>query len=127
MRLSLPRLKGRRSPVAVHIETDEQHWADQPGVIRFETAWARRRFIPIEPMSDAIQFMAPRARHWPGQDPQITNPAPQLVTRSVLPDTVTCGSGYIEVLAFEHNGIVVNEVRTVGDAVFAMPGVLVPD
>jgi hypothetical protein len=40
----------------------------------------------------------------------------------VLPDTVTCGNGYIEVLAFVEGGIVVNEVRTHGDRVVAMSG-----
>ena len=44
------------------------------------------------------------------------------MTRSRLPDTITCGQGYIEVLAFADNGIVVNEVRTQGDHVIAVAG-----
>ena len=56
---------------------------------------------------------------WPGQSDNFSE---QLVTRTTLPDTVTCGKGYIEVLAFVDNGIVVNEVRTHGDHVIAMSG-----
>jgi uncharacterized protein YerC len=41
------------------------------------------------------------------------------VTRGALPDTVTCGRGYIEVLAFVDDGILVNEVRTFGDEMVA--------
>ena len=44
------------------------------------------------------------------------------VTPGTLPDTVTCGGGYIEVLAFVDGGIVVNEVRTLGDQVIARAG-----
>jgi hypothetical protein len=107
--------------------TFEEHWVDPPGMVRFETAWAKRRFIPIEPMGDVVHFVAPRTRYWPGQDESIAA-MPQLVTRGTLPDTITCGMGYIEVLAFADNGIVVNEVRTQGDQVIAMaaPGPL-PD
>lgn len=90
-------------------------------MVRFETAWARRRFIPIEPMGDVVHFVAPRTRYWPGQDDR-TGAAPTLVTRGALPDTVTCGGGYIEVLAFVDSGIVVNEVRTQGDEVIVMAG-----
>jgi hypothetical protein len=89
--------------------------------VRFETAWARRRFVRIEPIGDAIHFVAPRTRYWPGQAARYT-PAPQVVSRGALPDTVTCGSGYIEVLAFVEGGIVINEVRTQGDRVIAIPG-----
>jgi hypothetical protein len=87
--------------------------------VQFETAWAKRRFIPIEPMGDVLHFVAPRTRYWPGQD-EWRDIAPTEVTRGALPDTVTCGGGYIEVLAFVDSGIVVNEVRTVGDQVMVM-------
>jgi hypothetical protein len=97
----------------------EEPMADPPGMVRFETAWAKRRFIPIEPMGDVLHFVAPRTRYWPGQDERLTA-MPQFVTRDTLPDTITCGMGYIEVLAFADNGIVVNEVRTQGDKVIAM-------
>ena len=70
-------------------------------------------------MGDAVHFVAPRTRFWPGQSDNFSE---QLVTRTTLPDTVTCGKGYIEVLAFVDNGIVVNEVRTHGDHVIAMAG-----
>ncbi len=100
---------------------DSVRWEDLPGAVRFETAWARQRFIPIEPMGDAVQFVAPRTRRWPGQT-GLMAAFPQLVTRSTLPDTVTCGGGYIEVLSFADNGIVVNEVRTHGDHVIAVAG-----
>ena len=90
-------------------------------MVRFETAWARQRFIPIEPMGDVVHFVAPRRRHWPGQDER-ERAAQTPVTRSALPDTVTCGRGYIEVLAFVDSGIVVNEVRTQGDQVTVMAG-----
>jgi hypothetical protein len=93
---------------------------DPPGTVRFQTAWARRRFIRIEPMGDAVHFVAPQTRAWPGQDRR--DATPQLVTRTALPDTVTCGGGYIEVLAFVDGGIVVNEVRTLGDQVTARAG-----
>jgi hypothetical protein len=113
---SLARLRRRASPVSPPVP-DVERADDPPGTIRFETAWARRRFIPIEPMGDTVHFVAPSRRHWPGQR---HDPMPQLVTRAALPDTVTCGSGYIEVLAFVEGGIVVNEVRTLGDQVIAM-------
>ena len=116
MRFNLPRLRGRTAPVAISIVDEQQY---PPGTVRFETAWARRRFIRIEPMVDAVHFVAPRTRNWPGQDGRFS--APQLVTRGALPDTVTCGGGYIEVLAFVDGGIVVNEVRTTGDEVVAVP------
>jgi hypothetical protein len=120
MRLNLPRLRGRRTPVGVAILSEEQ-WEDPPGTVRFETAWAKHRFIQIEPMGDAVHFVAPLNRYWPGQTgPDVATP--QVVTRGTLPDTVTCGGGYIEVLAFTERGIVVNEVRTHGDQVIAMPG-----
>ena len=48
---------------------------------------------------------------WPGQTVRGAG-EPQTVSRGALPDTVTCGSGYIEVLAFVEGGIVINEVRT---------------
>jgi len=101
--------------------TFDEHWQDPPGTVRFETAWARRRFIRMEFMGDAVHFVAPRMRYWPGQTGR-TPETPQMVTRNTLPDTVTCGSGYIEVLAFMDGGILVNEVRTTGDQVIAMPG-----
>ena len=72
-------------------------------------------------MGDIVHFVAPRTRSWPGHDPLATV-TPQAVTRRGLPDTVTCGQGYIEVLAFVDGGIVVNEVRTQGDEVTAMAG-----
>jgi hypothetical protein len=45
----------------------------------------------------------------------------QVVSRGALPDTVTCGRGYIEVLSIEDDGILVNEIRTHGDQVIAVP------
>ena len=90
-------------------------------MVRFETAWARRRFIPIEHMGDVVHFVAPRTRYWPGQDDEV-GAVLTPVTRGSLPDTVTCGGGYIEVLAFVDSGIVVNEVRTQGDQVMVIPG-----
>jgi hypothetical protein len=120
MRLNLPRLRGRRPRVGVPILPEEQ-WGDPPGTVRFETAWAKQRFIQIEPMGDAVHFVAPLNRYWPGQSSLDLAPT-QVVTRSTLPDTVTCGGGYIEVLAFTDRGIVVNEVRTHGDQVIAIPG-----
>ncbi len=116
----LSRLRGRSAPAAAPAVSGME-WYEHPAAVHFETAWARRRFIRIDQMGDAVHFMAPRMRYWPGQagpDAAMT----QSVTRSVLPDTVTCGSGYIEVLAFVEGGIVVNEVRTHGDRVVAMGG-----
>ena len=118
MRPHLPRLRGRRAPASTAIPVQVQ-WEDPPGTVRFQTEIAKQRFIAIEPMGDAVHFVAPRTRFWPGQH---DNFAEQLVTRTTLPDTVTCGKGYIEVLAFVDNGIVVNEVRTHGDHVIAMTG-----
>ena len=60
-------------------------------------------------------------RYWPGQTVRDVG-VPQTVSRGALPDTVTCGSGYIEVLAFVEGGMVINEVRTQGDPVIAIPG-----
>jgi hypothetical protein len=71
-------------------------------------------------MGDEIHFVAPRSRRWPGQ-PGLEATMPQVISRGALPDTVTCGGGYIEVLAFLDSGIVVNEVRTHGDHVIAVP------
>lgn len=82
MRLNMPRLHGRSTPESASL-TFEQEW-DPAGTVRFETAWARRRFIPIEPMGDAIHFVTTRRRHWPGQHDAAI---PQLVTRGGLPDT----------------------------------------
>jgi hypothetical protein len=120
MRLNLLRLFGRPVPGPVPITMGE-HQEDPPGTVRFETAWARRRFISIEPMGDVVHFVAPRTRYWPGQDEQARS-TPTPVTRGSLPDTVTCGGGYIEVLAFVDSGIVVNEVRTQGDQVIVRSG-----
>ena len=116
MRPHFPRLRGRRAPAPAPIAPAERE--DPPGTVRFQTEIAKQRFIRIEPMGDAVHFVAPRTRFWPGQSGYA---AEQLVTRSTLPDTVTCGKGYIEVLAFVDNGIVVNEVRTHGDHVIALP------
>jgi len=93
--------------------------ADPPGAVRFWTDMAKRRFIRMQPMGDAIEFVAPRTRLWPGQGPEFMER--QLVSRTALPDTVTCGRGYIEVLSIEEDGILVNEVRTHGDQVVAVP------
>jgi hypothetical protein len=93
--------------------------ADPPGAVRFWTDLAKRRFIRMQPMGDAVEFVAPRTRLWPGQDPEVFER--QLVSRTALPDTVTCGRGYIEVLSIEDDGILVNEVRTHGDQVVAVP------
>ena len=91
---------------------------DPPGAVRFWTDTAKRRFIAM-PMADAVELVAPRTRLWPGQDPGVFER--QVVSRSALPDTVTCGRGYIEVLSIEDDGILVNEVRTHGDQVVAAP------
>jgi hypothetical protein len=120
MRLHLPRLH-RRDVGESAAQTATMAWYEHPAAVHFETAWARRRFIRIEQMGDAVHFMAPRTRYWPGQH-EMDVSATQSVSRSVLPDTVSCGNGYIEVLAFVENGIVVNEVRTHGDRVVAMAG-----
>jgi hypothetical protein len=93
--------------------------ADPPGAVRFWTDMAKRRFIRMHAMGDAVEFVAPRTRLWPGQDPGVFER--QVVSRSTLPDTVTCGRGYIEVLSIEEDGILVNEVRTHGDQVVAAP------
>ncbi len=93
--------------------------ADPPGAVRFWTDLAKRRFIHIHPMGDAVEFVAPRTRLWPGQDPEVFER--HVVSRTTLPDTVTCGRGYIEVLSIEDDGIFVNEVRTHGDQVVAVP------
>lgn len=92
---------------------------DPPGTVRFWTDLAKRRFIRMQPMGDAIEFVAPRTRLWPGQDPGVFER--QVVSRGALPDTVTCGRGYIEVLSIEDDGILVNEIRTHGDQVIAVP------
>ena len=92
---------------------------DPPGSVRFWTDMAKRRFIRMQSMGDAVEFVAPRTRLWPGQDPGVFER--QVVSRSTLPDTVTCGRGYIEVLSIEDDGILVNEVRTHGDQVVAAP------
>jgi hypothetical protein len=109
----------RRSP-----DEPTEPWAsarptDPPGAVRFWTDLARRRFIPIQPTGDAVAFVAPRSRLWRGQDPGVF--AHQVVNRATLPDTVTCGRGYIEVLEIADDGILVNEVRTHGDQVLAIP------
>ncbi|MFN8518360.1 MAG: hypothetical protein U0667_02985 [Chloroflexota bacterium] len=80
---------------------------------------AKRRFIRMQLMGDAVEFTAPRTRLWPGQDHGVLER--QVVSRATLPDTVTCGRGYIEVLSIEADGILVNEVRTHGDQVVAAP------
>jgi hypothetical protein len=72
-------------------------------------------------MGDVVHFVAPRNRGWPGQAEHDAF-LPQVVSRDTLPDTVTCGGGYIEVLTFLDSGIVVNEVRTHGDHVIAVAG-----
>ena len=92
---------------------------DPPGAVRFWTDMAKRRFIRMHAMGDAIEFVAPRTRLWPGQDPGVFER--QVVSRGALPDTVTCGRGYIEVLSIEEDGILVNEIRTHGDQVVAAP------
>jgi len=92
---------------------------DPPGAVRFWTDTAKRRFIRMHPVGDAIEFTAPRSRLWPGQDPDVFER--RVVSRAALPDTVTCGRGYIEVLSIEDDGILVNEVRTHGDQVVAVP------
>ena len=117
MRPHLPRLRGRKAQTPMSVIPVV--WEDPPGTVRFQTEIAKQRFIRIEPMGDAVHFVAPRTRYWPGQS---GHTAEQLVTRGTLPDTVTCGKGYIEVLAFVDNGIVVNEVRTHGDHVLAISG-----
>ncbi len=102
--------------------TDEPQFAlphaDPPGAVRFWTDLAKRRFIRMQ-AGDAVEFVAPRTRLWPGQDPGVFER--QVVSRATLPDTVTCGRGYIEVLSIEEDGILVNEVRTPGDQVVAAP------
>lgn len=102
--------------------TDEPQFAlphaDPPGAVRFWTDLAKRRFIRMQ-AGDAVEFVAPRTRLWPGQDPGVFER--QVVSRATLPDTVTCGRGYIEVLSIEEDGILVNEVRTHGDQVVAAP------
>lgn len=92
---------------------------DPPGAVRFWTDMAKRRFIRMQPVGDAVEFTAPRTRLWPGQDPGVFER--QVVSRAALPDTVTCGRGYIEVLSIEDDGILVNEIRTHGDQVVAVP------
>ncbi len=90
---------------------------DPPGSVRFWTEVAKRRYIRIPELGDSVEFVAPRTRAWPGQSDDILTR--HVVTRASLPDTVSCGRGYIEVLAFGDDGIVVNEVRTHGDPVLA--------
>ena len=41
---------------------------DPPGSVRFWTDMAKRRFIRMQAMGDAVEFVAPRTRLWPGQD-----------------------------------------------------------
>jgi hypothetical protein len=90
---------------------------DPPGSVRFWTEVAKRRYIRIPYLGDSVEFVAPRTRRWPGQGDDVL--WRQVVNRRSLPDTVTCGRGYIEVLAFSDEGILVNEVRTHGDPVLA--------
>jgi hypothetical protein len=92
---------------------------DPPGAVRFWTDTAKRRFIRMHAMGDAVEFVAPRTRLWPGQDASVFER--HVVSRGALPDTVTCGRGYIEVLSIEEDGILVNEIRTHGDQVVAAP------
>ena len=99
MRLNLRRL--HRGPVVIPPIPFEVRPEDPPGAVHFQTEIAKQRFIRLEPMGDAVHFVAPRTRLWPGQ-PERTSE--QLVTRGGLPDTVTCGRGYIEVVAFVDDG-----------------------
>jgi hypothetical protein len=108
----------RRPRTGTHEPPFAHAVADPPGAVRFWTDMAKRRFIRME-AGDAVEFVAPRTRLWPGQDPGVFER--QVVTRATLPDTVTCGRGYIEVLSIEEDGILVNEVRTHGDQVVAAP------
>jgi hypothetical protein len=39
------------------------------------------------------------------------------VSAHAVPDTVSCGHGYLEVLGFVDGGVVLNEVRTHGDVI----------
>lgn len=107
----------RPAPELVALPT---RWLDAPGAVQFETAWARHRYIDLGWVGDSVRFIAPRTRDWPGRpDPETLEP--QVVSRQTLPDTVTCGAGYIEVLAFTNSGVVVTEVRTHGDPVIVVP------
>jgi hypothetical protein len=115
MRLLSIRRRRATEPVGPQPGSDPE----RPGTVRFWTDMAKRRFIRIQPMGDAVEFVAPRTRLWPGQDPGVFER--QVVSRGALPDTVTCGRGYIEVLSIEDDGILVNEVRTHGDQVVAAP------
>ena len=92
---------------------------DPPGAVRFWTDMAKRRFIRMQAMGDAVEFVAPRTRLWPGQDSGVFER--QVVSRGALPDTVTCGRGYIEVLSIEEDGILSTRIRTHGDQVVAAP------
>ncbi len=89
----------------------------RPGPSASQTEIAKQRFIRLEPMGDVVRFVAPGSRVRPSSS---GHTGEQLVTRGALPDSVTCGRGYIEVVAFVDGGIVVNEVRTHGDQVMAM-------
>lgn len=116
--MRLPSIRRRRDG-----DTDPQASGlpitDPPGAVRFWTDTAKRRFIRMHPVGDAVEFTAPRSRLWPGQGPGVYER--HVVSRSTLPDTVTCGRGYIEVLSIEDDGILFNEVRTHGDQVVAVP------
>jgi hypothetical protein len=108
----------RRPRTGTHEPPFVHDVVDPPGAVRFWTDMAKRRFIRMQ-AGDAVEFVAPRTRLWPGQDPGVFER--QVVSRATLPDTVTCGRGYIEVLSIEEDGILVNEVRTHGDQVVAAP------
>jgi len=121
MRLSLTRPQASAT-VPPSVPSDVPG-GDPPGAVRFRTEVARQRFVPIEPMGDVVSLVAPRTRVRPGTAGQDTA---QLVARGALPGSVTCGRGYIEVVAFVDGGIVVNEVRTHGDQVVAMAWLELP-
>ena len=77
--------------------------------VTFRTEGATRRFVPLACEPARLLFSMPTGR--------LGRRISATVSIDALPDTVSCGAGYLEVLFMDGDGFVVNEVRTYGDEV----------
>lgn len=84
-----------------------------PGAMTFRTEAARRRFIPLAIQADALEVTA--------TDHRLGRRRSTALSLTALPETISCGGGYLEVLYAMDGGFVVDEIRTFGDEVVVVP------
>jgi hypothetical protein len=107
---ALARRQAPRPETASPDAAAEQPATDALPTTTFLTEGASRRFVPLPVVAgSALEFSMPVGRL--GERSSTT------LSATTLPDTVSCGAGYLEVLYVTDDGMVVNEVRTHGDEV----------